>query len=138
MSKTLILFVLLRVLMAAQTPESAIRAVLDKQVADWNRGDVDAFLTTYDDNATFVGAEVSHGAAQVRERYRRRYPTPEKMGQVSFSDLQIQPLGDHHAYVIGKWHLTRSAAGGGDTGGIFTLVMENRGGVWRIILDHTS
>jgi uncharacterized protein (TIGR02246 family) len=138
MSKTLILFMLLRAFMAAETPDFAIRAVLDKQVADWNRGDVDAFLATYDDNATFVGAEVSHGAAEVRERYRRRYPTPEKMGRVSFSDLQIHSLGDRHAYVIGKWHLARSAAAGGDTGGIFTLVMENRGGVWRIILDHTS
>ena len=138
MSKTLILFALLAVFAIAQTPDAAIRAVLDRQVADWNRGDVNAFLTSYDDNATFVGAEVSHGAAEVRERYRKRYPTPEKMGHVSFSDLQIRLLGDRHAYVIGKWHLTRSAASGGDTGGIFTLVMEKRGGVWRIILDHTS
>ena len=138
MSKTLILFGLLAVFAGAQAPDAAIRAVLDKQAADWNRGDVNAFLTTYDDNATFVGAEVSHGAAQVRERYRKRYPTPAAMGRVSFSDLQIRLLGDRHAYVIGKWHLTRSAEGGGDAGGIFTLVMENRGGVWRIILDHTT
>jgi uncharacterized protein (TIGR02246 family) len=138
MSKTLILFGLLTVFAVAQTPEGAIRAVLDKQAADWNRGDVNAFLTSYDDNATFVGAEVSHGAAQLRERYRKRYPNAATMGRVSFSELQIRRLGDGHAYVIGKWHLTRSAAGGGDTGGIFTLVMEKRGGVWRIILDHTS
>ena len=55
--------------------------------------------------------------------------------QVIMIDLVL--AGDN-AIVIGKFFLTRTKAGGGDTTGIFTLVFRKTRQGWKIILDHTS
>jgi uncharacterized protein (TIGR02246 family) len=121
----------------AATPEQEIRAVLDRQVADWNRGSTDAFLEGYAPDTIFVGDTVSHGLEAVRERYRRRYPTPAAMGRLTFSDLEIHMLGDDHAFVTGRWKLERSKEGGGDAGGLYSLVFAKSARGWKIVLDHT-
>ncbi len=130
---------------AAPVPDSgaasaAIRNVLDTQVAAWNRGDVAAFMQGYKDSpaTTFVGKTVQHGYATILDRYRTIYSGKEKMGELAFSDLEITPLDAHFATVTGRYHLTRSAAAGGDAQGIFSLVFEMTGSGWKIILDHTS
>ena len=123
---------------AASTPEDDIRAVLTRQTADWNRGSTDAFVDGYSEETVFVGETVTRGVDGLRERYRRRYPTPAAMGHLSFSDLEIKLLGAEHAYVIGHWKLQRSKEGGGDVGGIFTLVFKKTPAGWKIILDHTT
>ena len=41
------------------------------------------------------------------------------MGHLDFSELEITPLGNDAALILGRWHLTRDA---GPVGGIFTLV----------------
>ena len=122
------------------SPESAIRGVLEMQQAAWNRGDVEAFMSGYEssEDTTFVGATVTRGYQKVLDNYHRRYPTKEKMGQLSFSDIQIRPLGADYASVIGHWHLERSAEAGGDVGGIYTLLFRKTAQGWKIILDHTS
>jgi hypothetical protein len=60
------------------------------------------------------------------------------MGQLTFSELEVKPLGTKHACVIGHWHLRRTAEAGGDTGGTFSLIFEQTGAGWKIIVDHTS
>ena len=123
-----------------ETPEGEIRKVLEKQVADWNRGDVKAFMDGYETSAqtTFVGKSVTKGHAQVLADYRKRYPTKENMGTLRFEINEIRLLGPEHASVLGKFFLTRSASGGGDKDGVFTLVFKKTGLGWKIILDHTS
>jgi uncharacterized protein (TIGR02246 family) len=118
--------------------EVAIRTVLEKQVADWNRADIPAFVETYAEDCTFVGKSVVEGREQLRERYRRNYPTPAAMGHLTFSDLKIKKIDKQAALVTGQFHLQRTQDGGGDASGIFSLVLARRGGVWRIVLDHTS
>jgi ketosteroid isomerase-like protein len=66
------------------------------------------------------------------------YSGKEKMGELTFDDLQITSLDAHFATVTGRFHLIRNAASGGDAQGIFSLVFEKTGGGWKIILDHTS
>jgi len=118
--------------------ETAIRGVLDKQVEDWNRGDIQAFVLSYSQNCTFVGTAVTEGRAGVEQRYRQTYPTPDAMGHLSFSELKIKKIDGRTAIVTGAFHLVRSGAAGGDKGGKFSLVLQRESGVWRIILDHTS
>lgn len=124
----------------AQDAESAIKQVLADQVSAWNRGDIDAFMQGYKDSpeTTFIGKTVHHGWQQVMQRYKASYSTKEAMGTLAFSDLMVRMLGAEHAVVTGKYHLTRSAAGGGDASGIFSLVWEKSAEGWKIILDHTS
>ena len=135
------LCVLLFLVPAAQpTPEQEIRAVLDRQVQDWNRGDVRAFMDGYEksEDLTFVGKTLTRGHAKVLENYLRNYSSKEKMGRLEFFIEEVSMLGNGHASVIGRWKLIRTADAGGDAGGIYTLVFRKGAAGWRIILDHTS
>jgi uncharacterized protein (TIGR02246 family) len=120
--------------------QAAIRSVLDKQVAAWNRGDIASFMQGYKDSpaTTFVGKTVQHGYATILDRYRMMYSGKEKMGELNFSALAITPLDSRFATVTGRYHLARNAAAGGDAQGLFSLVFEKTGSGWKIILDHTS
>jgi ketosteroid isomerase-like protein len=123
------------------TPESrAIRAVLDKQVVDWNRGDMEAFAAGYKNSPDilFIGSKISRGYAQMLDTYRKNYSTKEQMGTLNFSDLEVQPLDERFATVTGHFHLERTAAGGGNSDGHFLLVFERTPDGWKVVRDDTT
>lgn len=124
----------------AQSSPDAIRQVLAGQQADWNRGDIVAFMRGYDDSpqTTFIGKSIEHGYQKILARYQRNYASHDAMGRLVFSDLDVRMLGPEHAVATGHFHLTRTQAGGGDAEGAFSLVFEKKADGWKIILDHTS
>ena len=91
---------------AAADPRPAMQKVLDDQVAAWNRGDIEAFMDGYWESPDLVftsGGNVQRGWQTTLERYRASYGTsPETMGRLSFSDLEIHPLGDEAAWALGR------------------------------------
>lgn len=115
-----------------------IQSMLFRQVEEWNRGDVEKFVSYYSEDCVFAGSEVSKGRAGVLARYKRTYPNKDAMGRTTFSDLEVQLLGKQYAKVLGRWRLERSAAAGGATGGFFTLIVRKQARNWMIIHDHTS
>jgi ketosteroid isomerase-like protein len=118
-----------------------VRQALEQQTAAWNRGDIRAFMTSYEDSeeTAFVGSKgVAKGYRQVLEKYLKGYPTRDAMGKLTFSDIDVRPLGANYATAIGRFHLERNAQGGGDAAGIFTLVFHRTAGGWKIILDHSE
>jgi uncharacterized protein (TIGR02246 family) len=125
---------------SASPDAQAIRAVLDKQVVDWNRGDLDAFAAGYkkSPDILFIGSKISRGYDQMVDTYRKNYSTKEKMGTLSFSGLEVQPLDERFATVTGNFHLERTAAGGGNSEGHFMLVVEKTPDGWKIIRDDTT
>jgi uncharacterized protein (TIGR02246 family) len=121
--------------------DSAVRKVLFDSEAAWNRGDLHTFASFYEDSpdTTFIGREVTRGGTQaILDRYRRGYPTREKMGALAFSEIEVRPLGSDYALAIGKFALTRTAEGGGNASGRFSLVLHKTKSGWKIIHDHTS
>src|SRR5256886_16099296 len=83
--------------------QTAIRAVLDAQAAAWNRGDIESYMDGYDrsPNTEFVGADsITRGWQDVLDRYKKRYDTREKMGTLTFSDLEITMLSKDAALVL--------------------------------------
>lgn len=119
-------------------PEAQIRAVLDAQVAAWNRGDVARFMEGYRNSpeTEFVGSNgIVRGWQSVLDRYRKAYPGRAAMGHLEFSDLEIQILGPDAALVVGQFHLQRE---GDAPSGVFTLIFRRFPEGWRIIHDHTS
>jgi ketosteroid isomerase-like protein len=115
-----------------------IRALLEQQQRDWNRGDIDAFMEGYEksDDLVFTsGGIVFRGWRSALERYKKNYPNPETMGRLEFSNVEIRILGSDAAVVLGKWSLTRK---NDNPHGIFTLVLRKHGVTWKIIHDHTS
>ena len=139
MTRRIALFLPFACLLLAASPDDAgVRKVLDDQTAAWNRGDLRAFVEGYAEDAVFVGTAVTRGKGGVLARYEKTYNTPEKRGQLEFSELEIKQLGNGYASVIGRFHLTRTAAGGGDARGIFSLLFHTTKQGWKIALDHTS
>ena len=126
-------------LLWGQTGE--IRALLGNSQAAWNRGDLTAFASDYEDSpeTTFIGNEVVRGGTNaILGRYRRRYPNREAMGTLTFSEIAVRPLAAGLALASGKYNLKRTAAGGGDASGRFTLVLRKTRAGWKIIHDHSS
>lgn len=125
---------------ADDDPAKPIRAVLDTQVAAWNRHDLDAFCATYWKSPKLVfqsGGERSVGWDAMRERYRKNHQAEGKaMGTLAFSDVEIEPLGPEAALVRGRWRLT--LPDGKTPGGLYTLILRKLPEGWRIVHDHTS
>ena len=116
---------------------AAIRAVLEAQVAAWNRGDLEGYMDGYQRSPDIVfisGDRVTRGWQTVLERYKKSYDTREKMGVLTFSDVEITMLGKDTVLVFGRWQLRAK----GDPRGRFTLLFRRTRDGWRIFHDHTS
>jgi len=116
----------------------AIAGVLAAQREAWNRGDIEGFMVGYvpTDELVFTsGAAVRRGFAATQARYRERYVDAAAMGQLTFSELEINALGSDAAWVLGRWELQGTPEAGS---GLFTLVFVRRAGRWLIVHDHTS
>ena len=120
------------------TSEAAIRAVLGAQRDAWNRGDIEAYMDGYDrsPNTEFVGGDnISRGWQTVLDRYKKNYNSREKMGTLTFSDLEITVLSKDAALVLGRWRLQRA---NDEPHGTFTLLFRKTKAGWKIVHDHTS
>jgi uncharacterized protein (TIGR02246 family) len=118
--------------------KAAIKAVIEAQRDAWNKGDIEGYMDGYDrsESTVFVsGDNVTRGWQTVLERYKKGYDTREKMGVLTFSDLEITMLNKDSAVVIGRWHLKRAQD---EPHGRFTLIFKKRQPGWKIIHDHTS
>lgn len=123
---------------AATTPAVEIREILHAQQQAWNRGDIDEFMNGYARarSTTFVSEDtVTRGWQTVRDRYKKKYSGREKMGTLTFSDLEITPLSNDSAIVLGRWKLNREKD---QPHGRFTLIFRRTAEGWRIVHDHTS
>jgi uncharacterized protein (TIGR02246 family) len=115
-----------------------IRKVMDAQVAAWNRGDIEGFMQGYwnSPQMTFVsGNNVTKGWQETTDRYKKSYDSKAKMGELSFSDLEITVTSKNSAVVLGRFTLVREKD---KPTGMFTLNFRKLKEGWRIILDHTS
>jgi beta-aspartyl-peptidase (threonine type) len=116
-------------------------ALLQQQADAWNRGDLDGYMALYwrSQELTFSsGGATRRGWDATYQRYKSRYPTRDRMGTLTFSDLEVRPLGERPdaALVLGRWKLDRSPD---PIGGNFSLVWQSIPGAgWRIVHDHTS
>lgn len=117
---------------------AAVRAVLDAQVVAWNRGDIEGFMAGYwrSEETVFVsGDSLTRGWQTVLARYKKNYDSREKMGTLTFSDLEITPIGSDAAVATGRWRLQRAQD---EPHGRFTLIFRKTRQGWRIVHDHTS
>ena len=115
-----------------------VDAILRAQEEAWNRGDLGEFMKHYwqSESLTFSSeGQTTRGWTETLQHYRKRYPTREAMGHLTLSELQITPLGDSAALVLGKWNLQRD---GEPLSGNFSLVVRRFDNHWLIVHDHTS
>jgi uncharacterized protein (TIGR02246 family) len=125
--------------MATQQELDVVKVLL-KQESAWNRGDLDTFAQAYKNapDTLFLSGTVHRGFDNMLAEYHQNYPTKESMGTLSFSALEVHPLGDTYAICIGHYRLDRSKKLGGSAEGLFSLVLEKTTDGWKIVLDHTT
>jgi beta-aspartyl-peptidase (threonine type) len=82
---------------ATEPASKDIRAVLDRQVQSWNRGDLEGFMEGYWRSPTltfFSGGTTVSGWEQTLGRYRNRYQSAgNEMGKLEFLEMKIELLG---------------------------------------------
>lgn len=118
--------------------EEQIKLVMKFQESSWNRGNIPAYMEGYwnSDSLLFIGSKgPTYGYTKTLTNYLKGYPTPEKMGRLTFEFVKIEILSDTQAFVVGKWHLKRKED---DLGGHFTLLWKKIDGEWKIVVDHSS
>jgi uncharacterized protein (TIGR02246 family) len=117
---------------------AAVHAVIEAQRDAWNRGDVEGYMAGYarsEDTVFVSGDNVTRGWQTVLDRYKKNYNSRDKMGTLTFSDLEITPIGNDAAIVLGRWNLQRTKD---EPHGRFTLVFRKTKQGWKIVHDHTS
>ena len=143
-----LLVAIISVSVAAQNPPTrnkresrislAVRAVLTAQSQAWNRGDIEGYMDGYarsPDTVFVSGDSVARGWQTVLDRYRKKYDSRDKMGTLTFSDLEITPLGNDAALALGRWHLQRAKD---EPHGRFSLILRRTKRGWKIVHDHSS
>lgn len=125
---------------AAQEPADVAKVLsglVQTQAKAWNRGDIEAFMETYwkSEKLTFSsGGKTQRGWQTTLNGYKNRYPNRKIMGKLTFSELEVQLLGDSAALMLGRWQLDRDDPIGGN----FSLVWKKIDSKWLIVHDHTS
>jgi ketosteroid isomerase-like protein len=116
-----------------------LSAQLERAAADWNRGDLEGFLSDYarESTTTFVdGRRARHGFEYIRDNYARRFAPGVRRDSLHFEEVETRRLSPTLALVTARFILERNGAV--TASGPFTLVMELRPEGWRILHDHSS
>jgi ketosteroid isomerase-like protein len=112
---------------------------LERAASDWNRGDLESFLSDYapESTTTFVdGRRARHGFDFIRENYAPRFAPGARRDSLRFEEVEVRPLTSTLALVTARYILHRG--GTVTASGPFTLVMEYRPEGWKILHDHSS
>ena len=123
----------------AEIRDAVIQAVR-KLEADWNRGDMEAYLAAYartPEVALLSGNKPLRSWQQIAEVYRSSFPDPKAMGQFHVKTLEVQAGADGSFAIASGTFEHRFPALFVD--GAFTLVYARDGaGRWLIVHEHTS
>lgn len=140
MNSLILGFALISCVFPTDDAAKSVRELLDRQVADWNRKDLDGFCAGYWNSPKLVflsGGEKTEGWTAMRNRYRTRYQGEgREMGTLAFTEVEVEPLAADSAFARGRWELT--FADHRKIGGRFTLILRSMDAGWRIVHDHTS
>ena len=125
------------------TVRAELQAMLERAAGNWNRGDLDAFMSDYlpSDSTTYVGGRgLVRGPAAIRNSYARLFTGEVVRDSLSFTILDVDPVAPDVANLIARYILARRV-GGRDSvtaSGPTSLLVRRVEGRWRIVHDHSS
>ena len=121
-------------------PEAEVGAMLRRSAADWNRGDLEGFMSDYarDSLTSYLRrGHVQYGWQALHDHYQADYFAAGKhRDSLTFEELHVRALAPDLALATARFALRR-----GDSvtaSGPFTLLLQKRGDRWQILHDHTS
>ena len=121
----------------AEAEKQAIRDVISRMEAAWNRGDFRGYMAGFaNPDVVFVsGGKFQKDWQGTLDHYIRDYGTSETRGTLHFFDIKIEMLAPDAAQLISRYRLERPQRG---QDGINTRLMRKRGDQWVIALNHVS
>jgi ketosteroid isomerase-like protein len=116
----------------------AVKALLDRQLAAWNRGDLDGYMAGYwksDQLSFFSNGKKTLGWQPTLDHYRERYQNNKNgMGKLTL-EVELEQLDKDLVLGRGKWSLIMPD--GSTPHGLTTLVVRKLPEGWRIVHDHS-
>jgi uncharacterized protein (TIGR02246 family) len=122
----------------AEAEKQAIRDVITRMEAAWNRGDFRGYMQGFaNPDVVFVSrGEFQKDWQGTLDHYIRDYgSSAETRGTLHFFDIRIEMLGPDAAQLISRYQLNRPDK---PQDGINTRLMRKRDGQWVIALNHVS
>jgi limonene-1,2-epoxide hydrolase len=119
--------------------EKEVRALTVKLQADWNVGDMDAYLAAYwnsADTSLMFGDGALRGWQAIHDLFTATWTTEEAMGDFVVHEMQMRFTGSDMVIASGSFeHVFLDHT----VNGAFTHVWRQvEPGVWRIVHEHTS
>jgi len=122
---------------SALADTAALIGVMQRSAADWNKGDLAAFMDSYDDSATMMSRHGLMNKDTMMIHYRQTYfKAGAPLQKLGFDQFQIIPLTGDYVLLTGRFTLS-----GGNLpvlSGRYSLVCVHRKNGWKILHDHTS
>ena len=122
----------------AEAEKQAIRDVIARMEAAWNRGDFRGYMQGFaNPDVVFVSrGEFQKDWQGTLDHYIRDYgSSAQTRGTLHFFDIKIEMLGPDAAQLISRYQLNRPEK---PQDGINTRLMRKREGQWVIALNHVS
>jgi uncharacterized protein (TIGR02246 family) len=118
----------------AADPAADVRALIDRQVKAWNRGDLEAFCAVYAQDAVFLSPSgLTRGRRAVLDRYRARYPDAAAMGRLAIEPIEVRTTAGA-ASMAARWRIAREDQP--EASGLTLIVLHARpGGGYEIVQD---
>jgi ketosteroid isomerase-like protein len=144
MKNPLLLTALLLVFAAAATArtqpsaEKEIFAAMEAATVQWNKGDLDAYMSLYDGSATMMLASGRVGVDSIRGMYVKYYfPGGHPKQELAYDTYQLTMLGKDYALLTGRFILKANDKYP-ERKGTFSLTMVHRKDGWKILHDHSG
>ena len=135
-----------------QQARREIEDLIVRQVAAWNRGDLEGFCSEYTEDTIFISPSgLTRGREEVLARYLRRYPDRAAQGDLAIDILELathdgtevslldeaRPGRVHSASVVGRWTLSfpEDTSKEPATGLTLLVLVKDDQGSWKILRD---
>jgi uncharacterized protein (TIGR02246 family) len=111
--------------------------IMTRQTDEWNKGNFEGFMAPYwnSEKLTFQSGNTRRkGWENLLNMYQTVYKG-EQRGVLTFTDIEVKPLTDELALVLGRWNVQLKDK---KKQGLFTLIFKKIENQWIIIHDHSS
>ncbi|HEY4109811.1 nuclear transport factor 2 family protein [Puia sp.] len=123
---------------AQSAAEKEIYAAMNEATVQWNKGDLDAYMSLYAPQATMMLATGRVGLDSIRGMYVKYYfPGGHPKQKLAYDTYQLTMLGKDYALLTGRFILKANEKYP-ERKGTFSLTMVHRKDGWKILHDHSG
>ncbi|MFI5139412.1 MAG: YybH family protein [Sphingobacteriales bacterium] len=114
-----------------------IISVMQKSADEWNKGNLEAFMSLYDPSATMMMPTGPAGMDVIKTLYEKKYFDGKMPKQnLRYSDMAVRHLGRKYVLLTGAFTLYGNSLP--ERSGRYSLVLIHTKNGWKILHDHSG